>query len=104
VEHIGKPLGSILRSETFADGMAGWQAIERWAEIVGEEIARRARAVRFERGIVYVEVVNSSWVQELSFLRRRMVRQLNREIGRDAVTDIRFSLAGGGPARHRRGQ
>lgn len=104
MEHIAKPLGSILASKPFADGLAGWLAVERWAKVVGEEIAARSHAVRFERGIVYVQVVNSSWVQELSFLRRRIVRQLNREIGRNVVTDIRFSLEGGGASLRRRGQ
>jgi predicted nucleic acid-binding Zn ribbon protein len=104
VEHIAKPLGSLLRSKQFADGMAGWQAVERWSTVVGKEIAERSNARRFERGVLYVEVANSSWVQELSFLRPRIVRALNREIGRDAVTDIRFNLVGGGAAARRRGQ
>lgn len=104
MKHIGKTIDALFRSGRFAEGVAGWQAVERWDEIVGEEIAARSSARRFEGGVVYVEVTNSSWAQELSFLRRRIVRQLNRAIGRDAVRDIRFSLEGGGNPRRRRKQ
>lgn len=102
MQHIARSIDRLFKSDRFAEGVAGWRAVERWSQAVGEEISSRARAVRFERGVLYVEVTNSSWVQELSFLKRRIVQQLNREIGRDAVRDIRFSLVGGGGPRRRR--
>ena len=38
----------------------------RWPEIVGEQIAKRARAVRFDDGVLFVVVEDSAWRQNLS--------------------------------------
>ena len=45
---------------------SGWQIVNQWPQIVGEEIASAAKAQRFEDGILFVKVKNAAWRQELS--------------------------------------
>jgi len=101
VDHIGKSIDGIFKSGALARGAAGWRAVERWSHVVGDDIAARTRAVRYERGTLYVEVSSSSWVQELTYLKRQITKELNADVGSAAVMDIRFSLEGGGGPRHR---
>ena len=94
MRHISSSIKDVLAAGELAEGLAGWRAVEVWAEVVGEQVAGRSQAVRFDDGTLYVEVTNSAWVQELSFLRPRIVRQINQALGRDVVRTIHFALAG----------
>jgi len=46
-----------------------------------------------------VEVEGSAWMHELGFLKRELVRNLNRHLGADVVLDVRFVPARGGSLR-----
>jgi len=74
----------------------GWRAVREWPDAVGPRVARRARAVSFQTGTLVVEVEGSAWLQELSMLKRDLVRQLNRHLGSTHVHDLRLINARGG--------
>jgi hypothetical protein len=61
-----------------------------WQEAVGPRIARRARPVRLERGVLTVRAATSVWAQELTFLAPTIIAQL-ATLGL-AVSSIRFSV------------
>ncbi len=84
-------------------GVAGWRAVEVWADAVGDVISAHARATRFSDGTLYVEVESPAWIQELSFLRLEIVEKLNAAVGQKAVSKLRFAMSGGGPRGRRKG-
>jgi len=94
VKHIADSLTELFQTASFADGFTGWQAVHRWNEIVGDRIASRTKALRYENGRLFVEVCNSTWIQELSFLQRSITRRLNAAIGRNTIRSIHFVAAG----------
>jgi hypothetical protein len=49
----------------------------RWAELVGERIALRTLPQSLRDGLLTVAVVNSTWLNELSFMRTSLVQQIN---------------------------
>jgi predicted nucleic acid-binding Zn ribbon protein len=102
VKHIGGPLRDLLEGRGLGEGIAGWRAVAIWSDVVGDEIATHARASRFVDGTLYVEVDNSVWLQELSFLRRELAGRLNAQLGRDVIQSVHLVLAGGG-RRERKG-
>jgi len=75
----------------------GWRAVTDWPVIAGARIARHTRALSFRDGTLAVEVEGSAWMQELSFLKRDLLRNLNRHLGADVVRDVRFTPAGTAP-------
>ena len=77
----------------------GWRAVREWPDAVGPQVARRARAVSFQEGTLIVEVDGSAWLQELSVLKRDLVRQLNRHLGSQQMRDLRLINARGGTRR-----
>jgi len=59
-----------------------------WDAAVGGKIAAKARPVSFRDGILTVAVTSAPWMQQLTFLKKEMIAQLNERIGRDLVSDI----------------
>lgn len=99
MEKVGGPLKELLARLRLTEPMEGWRAVELWPDVVGERIAARARAVGFRGGVLVVEVENPVWMSELTYLRKRLIEELNRQLGRDIVQEIHLRPAGrrGGP-------
>ena len=89
-------LPRVLRNLGLEDGVAGWRAVEQWSEAAGPRIARRTRALSFHDGTLSVEVEGSAWLHELCYLKRELVRQVNRRLGSAQVRELRFMIARGG--------
>jgi hypothetical protein len=53
---IGAVLPSVLRDLGLQKRFSERKLVERWPDVVGPELARRARAMRFERGTLFVHV------------------------------------------------
>ncbi|NLB74126.1 MAG: DUF721 domain-containing protein [Firmicutes bacterium] len=70
------------------------QAVFMWEEIVGPAAAKVSSAVVCKDGILFIEVKNSVWAQELSLLKRDIIKRLNRRLGRGTIKDIRFRATG----------
>ena len=65
---------------------------ERWKEIVGEVGFKHSRPVVFRKEILSVRVDNSVWLQELSMKKRKILKGLQRELGKDKISDIQFKI------------
>ena len=96
VQSISGVLPALLRELGLEAGITGWRAVTEWPDAVGPQVARRSRAVSFQEGTLVVEVEGSAWLQELSILKRELVRQLNRRLGSQHVRDLRLINARGG--------
>jgi predicted nucleic acid-binding Zn ribbon protein len=98
-----RPLAAILPALFEQLGLArtaeGWRAVSDWPAVAGPRLARHTRAVSFRDGTLAVEVEGSAWMHELGFLKRELVRNLNRHLGADVVHDVRFVSARGGTLR-----
>jgi predicted nucleic acid-binding Zn ribbon protein len=90
-------LPDLLKQLGLADAAAGWKAVSEWPVVAGARVARVTRAVGFRDGTLHVEVEGSAWMHELGFLKREIVRNLNRHLGADVVRDVRFAPAGARP-------
>ena len=92
MEAISGVLSRVLRQLGLEDELLGWRAVEEWPQLVGSRVARHTRAIGFRDGTLRVEVEGSAWMHELSFLRRDLVRKINRHLGSDRVRDVRFVI------------
>jgi hypothetical protein len=71
-----------------------------WAEVVGPLLASRTEPLRIEDGKLFVRVANSTWMQELQFLKDEIRNRLNHRLGAQIVREI-FLVMGAGK-RHKR--
>ena len=63
---------------------------ERWVELVGERLAARTSPRSLRKGVLTVIVASSAWLNELSFMRADLVRQINSGLGKQLVYGIRL--------------
>lgn len=100
-EPLGKALSEYLRKHGLDAEVEGHRVVEGWTELVGDRIAGVARPTGVARGILYVEVASSAWMNELDLMRRDILERVNE--GRThRIERILFRLAerpsGSGPS------
>jgi predicted nucleic acid-binding Zn ribbon protein len=93
-EKAGKILDRLTNRMGIAARLETEKAVVLWGEAVGGNIARRARAVAVRGGILFVQVDNSVWLQELSLLKEGIIEKINKLVGKDVVRDIVFRVGG----------
>ena len=64
----------------------------RWTDIVGANLARRTMPRSLQGKTLFVDVANSTWMQEISFLKPMLIEQLGEAVGENVVRDIRLSV------------
>jgi predicted nucleic acid-binding Zn ribbon protein len=77
--------------------------VDRWAEVVGPQIAAatRAEAVNAD-GTLWVRVASSAWANELSLMAPRILAKLNQD-RRGQIKEIRWLTGLPAPDRHQEG-
>jgi predicted nucleic acid-binding Zn ribbon protein len=95
-ERIGALVEGLLRARGLSEGVERAAVFTEWPELVGPQIARVAKPVRFDRGTLFVEVRSSAWLMELELMERRILAQLNSERRRGKFERIVFRLAENG--------
>ncbi len=88
-------IGNVLK-RTFANlgldrKIREFEAVNRFAEVVGEKIAQKAQAIQIDRGTLTVRVSSAAWRQELTYSKNEIIEKLNTTLGDTIVTDIYFT-------------
>ena len=99
MRRLADVMPAALRDMGLESGLRGWQALTEWPQAVGPQIARRSRAVRFQDGVLWVEVEGSVWLHQLTVLKRDLIRKIGERIGPDTIRDLRFINSRGGSQR-----
>lgn len=61
-----------------------------WEEFLGKELAEKTEPVRYENGVLVVEVVDSYHLQFLQLREEDLIREIRKVIGRDI--QLRFKI------------
>jgi predicted nucleic acid-binding Zn ribbon protein len=69
-----------------------WKLWAKWEEVVGPTIAKNAEPVGFQRGTLYVWVRNSTWMQQMIFMKDPMRETINKKFENNFVKYIKFTL------------
>lgn len=65
-----------------------------WLQAVGERIAAHAQPGYVRKGVLWVRVSNSVWMQELYFLKGMLLERLNACLHAARLEDLRFYVGG----------
>jgi predicted nucleic acid-binding Zn ribbon protein len=63
-----------------------------WREAAGDLAARYTRVVQVRRGLLEVIVANSTLVQELTFQKRHILKQLTKLLPEEKIVDLRLRV------------
>ena len=83
-------IGKILSSFGLSNNYHGWMVVTKWQEIVGDELANRAKAVRYSDGTLFVTVEDDAWRQEISMKTDEIIDQIKSYPFGRVINDIRL--------------
>ncbi len=93
------PVGQVLK-DLLSPG--DWYALEvrrkvreAWEQTVPEKLRGQARLVDLKRRVVWVEAGSSAVVQELHYLKPKVLAFLEKALGAGVIQDIRFQVGKG---------
>ncbi len=87
---LGEALRELLHQYGIAQRVKEFEAVNLWPEIVGEQIAKVATAKDVQDGRLYVEVANSTWRNELYYMKPDIIVKLNKKLGQNLIHDIQL--------------
>jgi predicted nucleic acid-binding Zn ribbon protein len=96
--HVRELLGEALRRGGWVRSMRRADAVLRWPEVVGRDVARFARAVALQAGTLVVEVADTETAMHLGLQRQRILDAYRTRFGDADVRDLRFRVGGGASA------
>ncbi len=69
-----------------------WKLWHKWPEIVGKNLANVSEPVGLYNDTLWVWVKNSTWMQELQFIKKPICDKVNQHVGEAFVKQVRFTL------------
>ena len=92
---VGDVLPQVLSNLNLEKPLREYRAVEVWQEVVGERLYKHARAVSIHQGTLLVEADTSVWMQEIQFLKRRILNRLEHLCGEGSVRELRCVMRSG---------
>jgi hypothetical protein len=88
VDNLGTVISRFLEDRGLNDRMRRYRAWQLWEQVVGPQIAARARPARFRENVLEVWVDHAVWMQQLQLLKPKLVARLNAALGEPLIRDL----------------
>lgn len=85
---VGSLIKEMLDQPGFGEQLNRHQAWLVWDQIVGEQIASRARPKKLRKGVLEVQVDHPVWMQQLHMLKPQILARIKERIPNAGITDI----------------
>ena len=89
---IGDVLANVLARRGYAQQETAKELETAWMTVAGVLLAKRSRAAQVKRGVFEVIVRDSATMQELTFKKKQLFRQLADRVPNLKLKDLRFRL------------
>lgn len=87
---IGDAMRQAIERQGLERGIGEQRLIHQWPELVGPAIAAHATPQRLRSGVLWLQVEDAAWRQELSLMRRELVAKINAWAGEELVKELRL--------------
>ncbi len=87
-ERVSSLLKQLLGQPGLGEQITRHQAWLIWDQLVGEQIAARARPLKLRKGVLEVQVDHPVWMQQLQMLKPTILEKINARIPNAGITDI----------------
>ncbi len=85
-------LDSIIKEIGAKEGVEHQVLIDSWAKIAGDFVANHAEPHSLQRGVLVLRVVQPSMRFHLEQLKGKLLKNLQTELGKNVVKQVRFQL------------
>lgn len=87
-ESLADLLDGVIRDRRWGERLRGASVFDRWAEVVGEELAQHCRPVRLTGGVLTVAASSPQWATQLRYLAGRLQLNVNAAMGEPVVDRV----------------
>lgn len=87
---ISQIVDNLLKSRGMEDTMLRHRALQAWPEIVGPAINRLTVARRLNGSVMLLRIASAPLRSELAMHRTPLLEAINRHVGKQVITDIKF--------------
>lgn len=88
---IGAALREAFRHFEIEKPIEQHRALYLWDDVVGDQIAHVTTPLKIEKNVLFVAVDSPVWRNELMFLKRKIVIDLNQLLTGNPIKDIKFT-------------
>lgn len=89
---LGTVLQQALKASKIDVDLDAYRLWQQWNDVVGPAIAENTRPEAMKGKLLLVHVSSAPWMQQLQFLKPKLIEKLNETIGKEVVGDIRFKI------------
>lgn len=90
---IDSLLGDLFANRDWQKHLDRQRVFEFWTEAVGQDISRHAQPKLIRGSVLWVNVTDSVWMQQLHLMKEHLRQVINERIaGEEGIRDIRFNL------------
>ncbi len=89
---LGEFLHKALKRRKILLDMADTSLLETWNKSVGTGIAAQTYPFKFKNNTLFVKVSNSTWMQQLQFMKQDIIDKVNPAFANKTVKNIYFSI------------
>jgi len=89
-QNLSNVLSKMLKDLGLAETAKKYEAITRWEEIVGEQVAAVTIPERVSHGTLVIKVTSSVWKYELTMRKQEILQKIHQVTGSLEVKDIQW--------------
>lgn len=89
---VGDAISQLLARKGYAQIQTAAGCTAAWQAAVGAKLAAHTRPGNVKRGVLEVLVRNSAVLQELAFVKAKVIKQLKLSIPEQQIRDVRFRV------------
>ena len=89
---MGDVVGQLLVKRGYGNVQQAQSLQQIWQGVAGEKYAANTKAAQLRRGVLEVLVANSAVMQELTFIKTKLVKVLAQSAAEQNIQNIRFKV------------
>jgi predicted nucleic acid-binding Zn ribbon protein len=89
-QSLGDAIEAFLEKNQLKDQAAIQQIISDWEKLMGRPIASHTEKIWFQRGTLFIRLNSPPWRNELSMARIKIRDLVNKQVGRELVTEVKI--------------
>lgn len=91
-QNISDVLRVFLAETGLETPLLQYRAVQNWKDVVPAAVAERTCALEVRSGVLMVKVLSPSLAAELQMQRTQLTALINKAVGAQIVSDVRFVL------------
>ena len=91
-KHLGEALSQLMSKRGYAQVQTAACSDEAWRKAAGEELCKETRPGQIKNGVLEVLVRHPAVVQELTFMKAKLVKKLSQLIPDLRIRDLKFRV------------